>query len=183
MAKHGRKPKRNWQTIEIDAVLDLGIAGLAAKDAVTFQVSELATENFIATSVTVTPTLLIEQAAEPNGLSTIMFGVSKSDYNAAEVEAWIENQSGFTRADLIAQEVSRRMIKTIGVFMPEQRPAAAQISVALTEGRPIKTRLNWRILEGTTLAFWIYNGGQVAIVASTGQLINCLGKITGFWED
>ncbi len=182
MGQHRRK-KRSWQSIEIDVDIDIGTAGLAAKDLVAALMSETADDNFIATSVSATYTLTLEQAAQPNSLSNIAIGLAKSDYSAAEVETWIENSTGFKRADLVAQEISRRMIKNIGTFMPVSVTAAELVSTVLNDGLPIKTRLNWRIVEDTTLLFWVYNGGENNVVISGNQKVRVIGQIRGFWEN
>jgi len=183
MGKHGRKSKRNWQSIEIDVEIDYGASGLAAKALIKTAMSEIADSDFIATSVIATYTAQVEQAADPNGLSNIALGLAKSDYTAQEIEEWIENSSGFKRANLIAQEISKRMIKNIGVFQPETRVLAEHVNMELNDGMPVKTRLNWRIMEQTTLSFWIYNGGGTAIVTSGNQKCRVIGQIRGFWDD
>ncbi len=181
MGKH-RGKKRNWQSIEVDVNIALS-AGIAAKDLVAALISETADDNFIMTSLEATYTLTIEQAAEPNSIEAISFGIAKDDYSAAEVETWVENSTGFKRADLISQEISKRMVKNIATFAPRAVNAGQQIVVQVNDGMPIKTRLNWRILSGHTLLVWIYNGGDVAIVATSGQNLRVMGQMRGFWED
>ncbi len=180
----GRKSKRQWQTVEIDALIDVGAAGLPVDDLVAgFMTADAADDNFIATSLEATYTFQVETAAEPSGVGPFHFGIAKSDYSSAEIEAWFENQAGFTRADLVAQELSRRHIKQIGVFMPEAVAANAKVNVVVNDGKPIKTRLNWRIVEGTRISMWMYNNGDVVVPATAGQDFNAVGHISGFWEN
>ncbi len=183
MAKHTKRVKRNWQTIEIDVVIDIGTPGIPAKSLIAALISETADNKFIATSLEATYQLTVEQAAEPNSIAAVSFGVAKSDYSAAEVETWVENSSGFKRENLISQEISKRMIKQIGMFSPRAVTAAQQVVATINEGMPIKTRLNWRILANTTLLFWVYNGGPTAIVVAANQKVHVLGQLKGFWED
>ncbi len=182
MGKHRKQLKRDWQSIEIDLAFALS-GGIAAKDMDAELLTETADDNFIATSLEATYTCTLEQGAEPNTLANIAFGVAKSDYSAAEIEAWYENSSGFKRENLIAAEISSRHIKQIGIMSPRAVNAAQQVVTTINEGMPIKTRLNWRILEDTTLAFWIYNGGDVAILALANQVFSVSGSLKGFWED
>ncbi len=182
MAKHGKK--RSWQTIEFERSTDLGTAGLAAGDLHDdVLTSDTADDNFIATSIESTWTLDLEQAAEPNNVGPVHVGYAKSDYTDAEIEAWVENATGFTRADLVSQEISKRHIKHVGTFSIPTSATNVQVSAVLNDGNPIKTPLNWRILEGTTIDVWAYNAGQVAIPASTGQRLITAGQLNGFWED
>ncbi len=181
MGKH-RKVKRNWQSIEIDLTFSLS-AGITAKDLVASLISETADDNFIMTSLEATYALTFEQAAEPNSVEAISIGIAKDDYSAAEVETWVENSTGFKRADLISQEISKRMVKQIATFVPPTVAAGQQVVVSLNDGMPIKTRLNWRILTGHTLLIWLYNGGDVNIGATSGQNLRVMGQMRGFWED
>ncbi len=182
MAKHSRKT--SWQTIEVERATDFGVAGIGASDlAKDVLTADTADDNFIATSIELAYSMDIEQAAEPNNVGPIHIGLAKSDYSDAEIEAWVENASGFTRANLIQQEISKRHIKHVATFTLPQLAAAEQVSVEVNDGKPIKTRLNWRILEGTTISVWIYNAGTSAIPASSGQVLTSVGQINGFWED
>ncbi len=184
MAKHGRGSKKAWQTIEVQLEFDIGDSGLSAKDLGSAGITpDTADDNFIATSVEATYSINIEQAAEPNEVGPVVVGLAKSDYSTAEIEAWVENTTGFTRANLISQEISARHIRHVGMFTLPQVTTSQQVSAELNDGVPIKTRLNWRILEGTRIVVWLYNAGEVSIVASAGQNLVMAGQINGFWED
>ncbi len=188
MAKHRPKgKKRAWQTIEVSQVTEMG-GGIAIDDLIKDQITDdTADDNFIATSVDLTWTGQIEQAAEPDNVGPLLFGLAKSDYSDAEIEAWVENASGFTRANLIQQEISKRHIKHVGTFtFPSLAPSetAGKVTAQLVnDGMPVHTRLNWRILEGTSISLWVYNAGNTAVVTASNQDLVCTGKINGFWED
>ncbi len=179
------RKNQQWETIEVDMLFDLGAAGLASLDLAEQNLTpDVATDNFIATSTELQVDFQFEQAVEPNALGSFAVGLAKSDYSSAEIEAWLESDVGFTRTDLVGQEVSHRHIKHIGTMNPLViADAAQQVQVQLNGGMPIKTKLNWRILENATISAWLYNGGEVAIVASAGQDLRVFGQINGFWED
>lgn len=182
MAKHPKRRRRNWQTIEVHNKFPLD-AGFASEAGLSRDLTDNATENFIATSLEATYTLAVEQAAEPNGVGPLMIGIAKSDYTIAEISEWVTNTSGFTRADLRQQEISKRHIKHVGEFHLESIASAAKLRVELNDGLPIKTPLNWRILTGTQIQVWIFNNGDVSVVATGGQDLFINGQINGFWED
>ncbi len=102
----------------------------------------------------------------------ILAVVAHSDYSLAEIEEYLENTSGWGNADLVGQERVDRRIRRIGVF-PTARDAVG-ISV-LNDGRPIKTKLNWKLMPGQTLAFVGYNMGTAAI-ATTVPDVHVMGK-------
>ncbi len=181
MAKHGKK---NWQTIEVSQETDLS-SGITAKDLVKDQLTDdTADDNFILTSCDLTWVSHIEQGAEPIDIGPLQFGLAKSDYSDSEIEAWVENPSGFTRANLIQQEISNRVIKLVGAFTYPAVAAAAKVtSNPVNNNLPIHTRMNWRILEGQSLSLWVYNAGNDDVVATSGQDVNVYGKLNGFWED
>jgi len=97
----------------------------------------------------------------------IMVGVAHSDYTLAEVEAFIELASSWTAANLVNREISNRLIRRIGTF---EIPALATESAVLNDGKPIKTKLNWRLSEGQGLNFWAYNLGESALVTTTPNM-------------
>jgi len=93
----------------------------------------------------------------------ILIGVAHSDYSDAEVEAWVELQTGWDEGDLGSREVQNRFIRRIGQF---DIPAAVGESVALNEGRMIKTKLNWILLQAQGLNFFCYNTGGQALATT-----------------
>ena len=93
----------------------------------------------------------------------ILVGLAHGDYSDAEIEAWVENQSGWDEGDLIQQEISDRKIRRIGLF---DIPSAATEAVALNEGRTIRTKLNWTLLQAQVLKVWAYNTGTAALATT-----------------
>ncbi len=91
-------------------------------------------------------------------------GVAHSDYTDAEVEAWLELTTGWSEADRVAQEVSNRLCREIGVFPGP--PGGGLETAVINDGKPVKTKLNWILNVGQNLRFWAYNSGNQAFVTS-----------------
>ncbi len=96
-------------------------------------------------------------------IGPVLVGLAHSDYTDAEIEAWVENQTGWDEGDLASREIANRKIRRIGLF---DEPATANLSVALNEGRTIKTKLNWIVNQGQGLSLWAYNTGTAAIATT-----------------
>ncbi len=96
-------------------------------------------------------------------IGPVFVGLAHSDYTDAEIEAWVENQTGWDEGDLASREIANRKIRRIGLF---DEPATANLSVALNEGRTIKTKLNWIVNQGQGLSLWAYNTGTAAIATT-----------------
>jgi len=87
----------------------------------------------------------------------LLIGVSHSDYTMNEIEEWIESVQSWNQGDMVAQEVSRRKIRRIGVF-----PGTPDLDASvLNDGKPMHTKCGWTMLTGQGCNLWIYNmGGQ-----------------------
>ncbi len=81
-----------------------------------------------------------------------------SDYSLAEIEEFIELQTGWKEADQVGQEVARRKIRLIGEF------EGATADEVLNEGRIIKTPIKFIVNTGQGLNLVVYNdsGGTLA---------------------
>ncbi len=104
----------------------------------------------------------------------VMVGVAHSDYSLAEIEAWIEQTSSWDAGNLVAKEISQRRIRRIGIFPIAGSTGGVGNATVLNEGRPIRTRLNWMLMTGQGLVFFVYNLGTVAL-ASTDPNVNIQG--------
>ena len=107
------------------------------------------------------------------GEGPIHFGISHGDYTAAEVEEWFEGTAAMSQGDKVANERANRLCRQVGSF---DGLAADEV---LNDGKPITTKLNWRIAETQVLNTWIYN--QSGGVFTTGTLVQCAGHITLRW--
>ncbi len=98
----------------------------------------------------------------------IIVGIAHSDYSDAEIEAWVENVAGgWNEGDLVAQEVGKRKIRRVGTF---PAGASANDNAALNEGRPMRTKANWILLQGQTVKVWAYNAGSSALATTDPTL-------------
>ncbi len=97
------------------------------------------------------------------GDGPIMVGVAHSDYTSAEIEEWLENLSSWKEADLIGQEVAKRKIRMVGVFVT---PATVNDAAVLNDGKPIRTKCGWILTQGQTLRVWAYNLGTSALATT-----------------
>ena len=99
----------------------------------------------------------------------ILCGFAHSDYSAAEIEEFIENQGSWDEGDLIGQEVGRRKVRIVGQF------SGVASDLALNEGVPIKTKVGWVLNSGDTLQQWAYN--LSGITQTTGQVLTTSGHV------
>ncbi len=172
LAKRGRGSGRSMATyrkLAVDDVMALG--GLAAKTAITIDLANVLSEERRITSAELTWTLKDLAAGE----GPVVVGLCHSDYSSAEVEAWIENSGSWTEADMPSREISTRWIRQVGVF----GEGAGGESLVLNDGRPIKTKLNWKLPTGQTLGVWAYNPNAAEAI-TTGTEVFATGHLNSF---
>ncbi len=110
------------------------------------------------------------------GVGPILVGIAHSDYTNAEIEEVIEATASWNEGDLLAQERAKRKVRRIGIFDTLDNAAD---SVVLNDGKPIKTKLNWILLQGQSLRFWAYNMGTGAL-ATTDPRLQVQGHVNLF---
>ncbi len=110
------------------------------------------------------------QAVIDDGLE---FGFAMSDYSSAEVEECLEAQSSIDLGDLIAREQAARFVRSVGRIGGLQFGQVAGGGVQFNGGRPLKTKLNWKMSIAQTLHLWIRNSS--GIVWSTGSGLTVIG--------
>ncbi len=149
---------------------DFALGTLAAQTGIRTALAATVTERTLVSSIE--NTYALQGFTVADNVGPIVFGVSHSDYSLAEIEAWIEQTTGaWAEGDKVAQEVSNRQIRRIGSFAPPISVA----TVGINDGKPVKTKLNWILNAGQTLAFWVYNQGSVA-VGTTDPDMHTTGK-------
>ncbi len=156
-----RKPTRRRRSmgryIKGNIDLDFALGTLAAQDVVVSATQDTVNGRTLVSSIDCIYTLSGYTVVDNAG--PIMVGVAHPDYADAEIEAWIENATGWDEGDKISQEIAKRLIRKIGTI-----PMVTSLaSSPLRDGMPIKTKLNWILNQGTGLKFWAYNHGSVAL--------------------
>ncbi len=101
----------------------------------------------------------------------IIVGLAHSDYTAAEIEEWVENNPGWSEADQVAQEIGQRKIRRVGMFADG---ASASVNIVLNDGRQIHTKCGWMLLQGQTIKVWAYNAGSSPL-ATTDPTVHVQG--------
>ncbi len=107
------------------------------------------------------------------GEGPIVVGIAHGDYTDAEIEAWVEGTAAMSRGDLIAQEIAQRKIWRVGVF------SNLGSDEVLNDGKPIRIRMNWHVVEGDIIRQWAYN--QSGAPLTTGQNIVTNGSLHLRW--
>ncbi len=154
---------------------ELAATALAPKDVVGAVFDEVVNERTRITSIDATYSLANFTPIANAG--PLIVGVAHSDYSDAEIEEWIESTGQWNEGDLVAsREIGKRLIRQIGAFAT---PDDAADIVTLNDGKAIKTRLNWILLQGQTLRLWVYNSGSAA-VATTAPSVTVNGKVNLF---
>ncbi len=95
------------------------------------------------------------------------FGVSHSDYQANEIEECLEASGALDLGNKLAQEQSNRLVRSIGVMTGSG--ASTGGSREFNDGKPLKTKLNWRMSTGDSLNIWVRNGSGT--VWTTGAVL------------
>ncbi len=151
---------------------ELDLLTLATKDIVSALMSNVMEEAGTISSVDLVWSL--SDFTEAAGDGPVVVGIAHGDYTNAEMEEAIEAASGsWGRSDLVAREQADRKVRTVGVFQ-----ALGGTIDYLNDGLPIKTKLNWYLSTGQTLAIWAYNQGSGAL--TTGSTLNVLGQANIF---
>ena len=140
---------------------ELALTTLAAKTAVLVAFADTVDERTLISSLVANYS--ISNWTPTADVGPILVGIAHSDYDLAEIEAFIELQDSWSEANRVQREVSSRLIRKIGVF---KMPSAADQSSVLNDGNPIRTKLNWILNEGQTLKVWCYNLGSAAVATT-----------------
>ncbi len=170
-----RKPKRKMGRYirgNVDETLALGT--LAGRTLISGDFDDAVNERTRISSIIAAYSVL---NATPGGdIGPIMVGVAHSDYGDGEIEAFIENTGSWDEGNLVEQrEIGKRLIRVIGIF-PDEGGAALSVNKVLNDGKPIKTKLNWTLLQAQTLSLWAYNLGTTAF-ATTDPQVRCQGHV------
>ncbi len=157
MAGKPRKGRKMGKYIRGDIDEELGVGALTTKTVINAAFDSVVNERTLVSSIVA----LWSMEAHTGGEGPIVVGVNHSDYTAAEVQEVLDATGSWDEGDLVAQEIAGRKIRQIGVF---QGVAALE---TLNDGKPIKTKLNWILLQGQTLDVWAYNRDAATLTTGT----------------
>ncbi len=152
----------------------VSLTTLAATTVISEDFDNVVNERTLVSSIVATYAMANFTADAADG--PIMVGIAHSDYTDGEIEEFIETIGGWDEGNKTAQEKMNRKIRRIGVF---QSPATAAEDVVLNDGKAIKTKLNWILLQGQTLSLWAYNMGSSAL-ATTVPVVHAQGHCNLF---
>ncbi len=113
-----------------------------------------------------------------SGQGPIAFGVAHSDYSDAEIEAVLENVASWDQGSKVEQEIAKRLVRQIGVFVSQT--GSGTNDVEFNDGKPMKTKLNWRLNTGDTLKMWAYNISDDAL-STADPVMKCNGH-ANLWQ-
>ncbi len=175
MGKHTFRKKTNFSRfINGNIEISLNMTTLAAK-ALTSQTTQLLVDTARVSSVKAAYGITGLTIAD--GVGPFLFGVAHSDYTNAEIEGYIEAGNSWDIGDMVNREIRSRRVKTIGAIGSLESLGA----MVFNEGRMKKTKLNWRLSEGDSLDFWVYNMGDQP-VATTVPVFTAFGD-ANIWYD
>ncbi len=165
-----KRPRRMGKYIKgnVDENLDLGT--LAGRTLISTTFDEGPNERTLVSSIVGIWSLANFTPVAECG--PIWVGVAHGDYTDAEIEEVLENLGSWNEGDLVSQEKANRKVRKVGVFQTPQPNATG--AYVLNDGKPIKTKLNWVLLQAQSLKLWAYNIGS-ASVATTDPNVNLAG--------
>jgi len=167
MAKKPRK-RRMGRYLRGNVDESLVLTTIGARAVLKINFDEVVKDRTRVTSIVASYSL--DDLTEGVGIGPIMVGIAHDDYSAAEIEAFIENGGSWNEGDLVNQEIARRKIRVIGIFETAASVATGLGSAVLNDGKPIKTKLNWILNQGQTLAVWAYNLGSNPVATTVPEV-------------
>ncbi len=103
------------------------------------------------------------------GEGPLTVGYAYSDYTVAEIKEFLDSQAALNIGSKIEQEQSRRLIRVVGTF-------SGEANQSLFDGKPIRTKLNWKIAIGDTVQMFVFNE-DASSALTTGASVHCIGKM------
>ncbi len=171
MAKHPKK-RRMGRYIPGDIDESLNMTTLAGRTLVSTQFDNVVNERTLVSSIDAMWALA--NFTPGASIGPVMFGVAHSDYTDAEIQEVIDATASWNEGDKVAQEVAKRQVRKIGILVNSPDGAATGVTT-FNDGRKLKTKLNWILLQGQTLRLWAFNMGTSAIV-TTVPVLTAEGK-------
>ncbi len=167
-----RKPRRKramgrYIRGNVDETFALGTLG--AKTAILKAITDTVNERTLVSSVVFN--WAMRGLTQASGDGPIMVGIAHGDYVLSEIEAWIEQSTGWDETNLVGREIAQRKIRRIGIFTDQAGVNDPQATRTLNDGAPVKTKLNWILTQGQTLSLWAYNMGGSALATTDPDIL------------
>ncbi len=167
LAKRKGRKFRKYLKGTLDETMDL--ATLGAKVVVSQSSTGVLEEKAWLSSIKATWSMDDFTPATDDGPITV--GVAHHSYSSAEIEEWVENDTGsWKEGSIVQQEVARRRIRQVGTFETSRGASAAGISV-LNDGKPIRTKCGWQLQTSDGLRIWAYNQGASALATTAPNVL------------
>lgn len=137
------------------------------------------TEDFFCTS---TQLQIVQRALTAGEGQPSSVGVAHSDYTVGEILENLDNEF-LGPGNKIAQEQSRRSVRTLGQLAPVGGQAGAE-TILTAKGKDgstyMKAKCRFLISDGKTLDIWLWNRSGSAL--TTGSKLEWQGEIYGYWK-
>ncbi len=98
------------------------------------------------------------------GQGPVEFGIAHSDYTQTEIAEVLDNANSWDQGNKVDQEIAKRLVRTIGIMVGIQ--GTGTNDVPFNEGKPVKTKLNWKLITGDTLQLWARNISASALTGA-----------------
>ncbi len=164
MAKHtGKGRRRRFNLRRARMTPELALATLASDTVLTALTTGVATDTYRA--MIAKATWALRGLTEGEGPITV--GYAHSDYSVTEIKECLE-AFNIDVGDKVSQEQADRLVRIVGTF-----PSSANSE--LNDGKPISTKLNWRIAIGQQVNIFAYNEDTAAL--QTGAVLHAQGSM------
>ncbi len=166
MPGKSRRRKMSKRYLRGNVEEELALAALPAGDVTSAPFDHAVVEQAFISSVVASWSMTSLTIGADIGPFTV--GLAHSDYTPAEIEEFLENSGAWDLSDKIAQEKAKRLIRIVGTFPGP--PGGGLGTAVLNDGKPIKTKLNWRLITGKTLQVWVRNGGSQPVATTVPDI-------------
>ncbi len=163
MAKRKGRGRRSFNLRRVKVTPEIALATLASDTVDTVGLTAASTSPYRAISLKATWALSNLTAGE----GPITVGLAQSDYTITEIKECLEAAGAIDVGDLPAQEKANRYVRIVGTLN--------SANASLNDGRPVKTKLNWKVDIGKFVNVFVYN--ESTGVLTTGAFINVAGDL------
>jgi len=162
LAKHGKNPKRRRYNLRrVRITPELALSTLASDTALTALTTGVATDTYRMVSIIATWAL----RGITGGEGPITVGYAHSSYTVTQIKECLEAFS-IDQGDKLSSEQAGRLVRIVGTF-------SSEADTMLNDGKPIKTRLNWKIAIGSQVNIFAYNEDTQPL--ATGAVLHVAG--------